>query len=1097
MHFSELLSKRDKSLKATLKRKQQSLLHSYISIFLNQFIKAEFEILSLIEKNDELPQSIQESIVDQCLAEPDAFELILSNLNSPAVESTYNQRELASLASHLLKLLDGIPYTDENIKTIFELLNQNATINDSKKLVELFDTSYQMTAILQIGKLKELQNKLNLNPSEDFKLSSDEDHSLVCFKKMPGWLNTDCKYSEKDRLLIPVNETIFIYELLELISQRFTRDNGLLIPLTDFYKIIDVIACFENKTIVTEILNNHDQSQWLKIVLQENIIEKYFLLYKTEQTDHLKISLSQSNQDLLLLFNNLLADTLLEEIYVPPLIGNGQPDFKKSYPLLQLTQVKFDRIVNFIECTEVSQTILDQLSEASLSIWDTILYEVQFSQRFSERNARENILTEKDDIEKCLLYLNRIRINLGVNHYKIFYGFFNKCFDKILSKALDNKKFIEFLSAIHYKKITFEQANTIIFDDRKDLHTALSSLIEEQKYPQHVIKNHQDLSASKLIDLMKNDSNYETINGLAKNQLDFIAEQAREYKKNFYEHNNYDEKKNSITLKGTETAFISDKLLEIRNNKDYQKDPESYTRANLPIIIPLLLQAWASANGGQVPRDTQLVSLLLTICSNDKGLLQQVKTGEGKTLIVGLVAAFLALCGHAVDIVSSNRDLAIEGQKKCDPFFSLLNLNSAHICNEDEKMNAKAYQAHIVYGETASFQRDILETEFNNKAILGDRYMNKPKSLIVDEVDSLSLDKARHVLYLSHSLDNLKWLEFLFTNIWAATIRVTIKDENNFDREIKEIAQGIQELIRQNRIYVPGYLKTYVENKLERWVSSAFQAMTMQESNHFVIDKVKNNSLDKERKDIIPMDKDTGVELYSTRWSDGLAQFLELKYRKKISVESLKAVFMSNKTFLLRYDKNLYGLTGTLGSEESQQFIADLYNVRFAKLPTSKPKQIDSLPPLVAVRKTDWLELVAETAATIMKDRAVLIICESVDLVEEIQNVRMKHLVSPHKIKTYARDSDNIERHFAEYPASADNVIIATSKGGRGTDIQVDKETYIKGGMHVILTYMPTNDRIEEQAFGRTARNGAPGSSQFIIQVDEKEYDTLYFFSPS
>ncbi len=76
----------------------------------------------------------------------------------------------------------------------------------------------------------------------------------------------------------------------------------------------------------------------------------------------------------------------------------------------------------------------------------------------------------------------------------------------------------------------------------------------------------------------------------------------------------------------------------------------------------------------------------------------------------------------------------------------------------------------------------------------------------------------------------------------------------------------------------------------------------MREDDHFVLDVSKTSEVNvQKQKTIIVLDKDTGVEQYSTRLNHCLARFLELKYRRKLSVESLKAVFISNKVFFQRY----------------------------------------------------------------------------------------------------------------------------------------------------------------------------------------------------
>ncbi len=73
----------------------------------------------------------------------------------------------------------------------------------------------------------------------------------------------------------------------------------------------------------------------------------------------------------------------------------------------------------------------------------------------------------------------------------------------------------------------------------------------------------------------------------------------------------------------------------------------------------------------------------------------------------------------------------------------------------------------------------------------------------------------------------------------------------------------------------------------------------MVHDDHFILEKENTEG----NRRIIVMDKKTGVELYSVKWSNGLAQFLELKYRREFTPESLKSCFISNLRFFNRYKK--------------------------------------------------------------------------------------------------------------------------------------------------------------------------------------------------
>ncbi|CAF1685002.1 unnamed protein product [Rotaria magnacalcarata] len=292
---------------------------------------------------------------------------------------------------------------------------------------------------------------------------------------------------------------------------------------------------------------------------------------------------------------------------------------------------------------------------------------------------------------------------------------------------------------------------------------------------------------------------------------------------------------------------------------------------------------------------------------------------------------------------------------------------------------------------------------------------------------------------------------------------------------IDKISKFKGKSVENNNIYIPKYLHKFVKYKLKRWVDSAFQARIMTEDDHFVLNIPKTDGQNNQKqKTIVVLDKDTGVEQYSARWSHGLAQFLELKYRRKLSVECLKAVFIANKAFFQRYKSCLYDLTGTLGSENSQSFISDLYYVKFADLSTSKKKCYNQLSNKVAFEYSDWLDLIAKESIKIGKKRPVLIVCENVGATDNIWNELIRNGVPPLTIEKYRSDGDNIEERFRKTPAT--------------TDPEVNKQ----GGLHVILNYPPENVRVEEQVFGRTARNGAVGTGQFILQVDKFVYEHMY-----
>ncbi|XP_049295318.1 uncharacterized protein LOC125770108 isoform X12 [Anopheles funestus] len=256
----------------------------------------------------------------------------------------------------------------------------------------------------------------------------------------------------------------------------------------------------------------------------------------------------------------------------------------------------------------------------------------------------------------------------------------------------------------------------------------------------------------------------------------------------------------------------------------------------------------------------------------------------------------------------------------------------------------------------------------------------------------------------------------------------------------------------------------------------------------YVVDNKKSGSKADRNASIIILDNDTGADQGSSQWGEALHQFLQLKHGCKLSMQSLKAVFVSNVTYFKMY-KLLYGLTGTLGSERERNLLKDIHNVAFVTIPTAKPKQFEEYEPIISGEYRTWRNNITTEVCKLINEekRSVLIICDTINDAESIKDT-LKGMF-PNQLHTYTRDYQEFDIVEGCKQLQQGQIIIATNLAGRGTDIRITDALKQSGGLHVILTYLPENIRIEEQAFGRAARSGDKGSGQLIIMVSSGEQD--------
>ena len=563
---------------------------------------------------------------------------------------------------------------------------------------------------------------------------------------------------------------------------------------------------------------------------------------------------------------------------------------------------------------------------------------------------------------------------------------------------------------------------------------------------------------------------------------------------------------------------------------------------------------------GVAPRDTQMVASLLffqNLSAQGRAqgtkLLQQISTGEGKTMILCMVAIYKILIGEKVDIVTSSSVLATRDATNLKPLYALFNISVSHCCHEELLMRTKAYEADVVYGDIGSFQRDILETNFYDRDIRTERRFD---NVFVDEVDSMLVDKGQNMLYLPHALPDMNCLEQIYLEIWSL---VNAKDFLGLEQEQEELyfslrhkllgaivpntftaISGISEkrseeifetlienrtidddnhcltttnftkikdrvetFIREERIRneilmiiqqhieakpliqgIPKTLHPFIKKSLRPWIHSAVCAKYFRQNKEYIIDIDHRESASDRYPKIIIMDNETGVEQESSEWGSGLHQFLQLKHNLRLSTESLKAVYMSNISFFTKYYKNIIGVTGTLGSAEEHNLFKQLYvNTMIVEVPTNKPSRLIIELPMCCSTKVEWERAVyLDVQEKLQNNRTVLIICEDVEGARYIQQFLKSKDGDLNPMLYLSSHQEKLEKMAKFEPRQ---LIIATNLAGRGTDLKLNDEVKRNGGLHVCLSYLPPNVRVELQAYGRAARCGDPGSCRMIFHNKE------------
>ena len=553
-----------------------------------------------------------------------------------------------------------------------------------------------------------------------------------------------------------------------------------------------------------------------------------------------------------------------------------------------------------------------------------------------------------------------------------------------------------------------------------------------------------------------------------------------------------------------ELEALDDDALRARTDAFRKRLADGETLDDLLVAAFATVREAAKRTLGQRHFDVQLLGAMIL----HNGMISEMKTGEGKTLVATLPVYLNALEGKGVHVVTVNDYLAQRDSGWMGEVYEFLGLTTGCIVNglSDEERRA-AYAADVTYGTNNEFGFDYLRD--NMKFHLDEMVQRDFNFAIVDEVDSILIDEARTPLIISGPVEDSS------ENYVAANAIIPQLTEGDFELDEKARAvtlteEGVEHaeqlLIAAGLLEEGGSLYDITSVSILHHINQALRAHKLFQRDRDYI--VKDNR-------VVIIDEFTGRMMEGRRYSDGLHQALEAKEGAFIQNENQTLASITFQNYFRLYPK-LSGMTGTAMTESAE--FAEIYSLEVVDIPTNNPMvrddQNDEVYRTLGEKYNAIIELIEDT---VKRGQPVLVGTVSIEKSEQVSE-ELKRRKIAHEVLN-ARHHER-EAYIISQAGVPGAVTIATNMAGRGTDIQLGgniemrlaneldgiedeaaraareaeiraeiarlhDEVIAAGGLMVIGTERHESRRIDNQLRGRSGRQGDPGTSRFFLSLED------------
>ena len=475
-----------------------------------------------------------------------------------------------------------------------------------------------------------------------------------------------------------------------------------------------------------------------------------------------------------------------------------------------------------------------------------------------------------------------------------------------------------------------------------------------------------------------------------------------------------------------------------------------------------------------------------------RGMVAEMRTGEGKTLVATLALYANALGGGA-HLVTVNDYLARREPQWYGPALDLLGLrlgviqHDAAFLYSRERVSDRpgtehlievprrtAYEADITYGTNNEFGFDYLRD--NMVRTEAERVQRSRRYAIVDEADSVLIDEARTPLVISGQQSEDLSIYPRFRALVPRLDRGVHYTVEERSRTVHLTEAGVEALERGlgiDNIYSEEHFR------LTRYMEAALRAhVIFQRDRDYV---VKDGQ-------VVIVDEFTGRLMEGRRWSDGLHQAIEAKEGVTIR-PGVRHLRHHHPPELLpplrqarRHDRHRRHRRRGVPRDLRPRRARDPHPPPHG--PRRRPGPRLPHPAREVPRRRRRGRLAARRGPPGARRHGL--------------DRGLGAAVGPagaarDRARGAQREAAPAEAAIIARAGQRGAVTIATNMAGRGTDIRLGDGVAGLGGLHIIGTERHESRRVDNQLRGRSGRQGDPGSSRFFVSFDD---DIMRRFAP-